>query len=139
LVNEVTTMRRHMEAYHKGVYQTWAEKNCFLSMLPKDSKQRKDQAAIETQSRLDVHLKPIPVKEKTIPYTDKLFRNAAVEWLVSTDQPIQALEHPSFQNMIYVAARATNGVKIPERRTTCEEIIDTFKQQLIALRGRLNV
>jgi hypothetical protein len=41
--------------------------------------------------------------------------------------------------MIYVAARSTKGVKIPDRRQTREAIINTFKQQLMALRNRLNV
>jgi hypothetical protein len=41
--------------------------------------------------------------------------------------------------MIHVAARATNGVKIPDRRQTREAIISTFKQQLTALRDKLNV
>ena len=54
-------------------------------------------------------------------------------------QPIQAFEHESFQNMIHTAARATNGVKIPDRRQTRQAIIDKFKQQLTALRDRLNV
>lgn len=54
-------------------------------------------------------------------------------------QPIQAFEHPSFKNMINIAARATNGVKIPDRRQTRQAIIDTFKRQLAALCDRLNV
>ena len=41
--------------------------------------------------------------------------------------------------MINIAARATNGVKIPDRRQTRQAIIDTFKRQLVALRDRLNV
>ena len=54
-------------------------------------------------------------------------------------QPIQALEHPSFQNMIDIAARATKGVKIPNRKQTRDEIINTFKRNLSKLRDRLNV
>ena len=54
-------------------------------------------------------------------------------------QPIQAFEHSSFQNMINVAAHATNGVKIPDRRQTWQGIINSFKRQLMALRDRLNV
>jgi hypothetical protein len=41
--------------------------------------------------------------------------------------------------MIHIAARATNGVKIPDRRQTRQAIIDTFKEQLTSLRDRLNV
>jgi hypothetical protein len=56
-------------------------------------------------------------------------------------QPIQALQHESFQNLIHVAARAsaTTGIKIPNRRQTREAIISQFEQQMIALRTRLTV
>ena len=129
-------------------------------MLPKDAEKHRNDAAADKQSRLDPHLREKLQKERVIPYDDDLFRDAAIEWLVSTDQvccdvemaspwihtnlccifqPIQAFEHPAFQNMIHLAARATNGVKIPDRRQTREAIISTFKRQLTALRDRLNV
>jgi hypothetical protein len=38
------------------------------------------------QGRLDNHLQEMPRKERVIPYTDALFREAAIEWLVATDQ-----------------------------------------------------
>ena len=41
--------------------------------------------------------------------------------------------------MINIAARATNGIKIPDCRHTQQAIINKFKQQLAALRDRLNV
>jgi hypothetical protein len=77
--------------------------------------------------------------ERVLPYSDKLFRQAAIEWLVSTDQPIQALEHPKFKEMIDVASRATNGVKIPGRKSTRAEIKRMFKTHLTDLKSRLNV
>lgn len=57
-------------------------------MLPKDAQKRRRevQAASEAQSRLDSHLREKPQKERVIPYTDDIFREAAIEWLVSTDQ-----------------------------------------------------
>lgn len=55
-------------------------------MLPKDARKRRDAAAADKQTRLDSHLKELPLKERVIPYTDELFRNTAIEWLVSTDQ-----------------------------------------------------
>ncbi|KAF8232809.1 hypothetical protein L208DRAFT_1211627, partial [Tricholoma matsutake] len=95
-------------------YQTWAEKNKFPSMLLRDAQKccRDVQAANEAQSCLDSHLREKPQKERIVPYTNEIFCEAAIEWLVSTDQPIQVFEHLSFQNMIHIAARATNGVKI---------------------------
>ncbi|KAI9453639.1 hypothetical protein F5148DRAFT_985456 [Russula earlei] len=133
----MTTLRQHMQSSHKAVYQKWAETNRFLSMLPKDAENRRKDAETNNQSCLDPHPQEKP--QNTIPYTDELFRNAAIEWLMSTNQPIQAFKHPSFQNMIHVASHVTNGVKIPNRCQTRQAIIDTFKWQLTALHDRLNV
>ena len=52
---------------------------------------------------------------------------------------MQALEHPAFKNMIDIAARATKGVKIPNRAQTRSEIIKLFKRNMTRLRERLNV
>jgi hypothetical protein len=41
--------------------------------------------------------------------------------------------------MIQIAARATNGVTIPNRKATREEIMTMFKNQLTHLKERLNV
>ncbi len=41
--------------------------------------------------------------------------------------------------MIDIAARATEGVNIPNRKATRREIIDMFKRNLTKLRTRLNV
>lgn len=56
-----------------------------------------------------------------------------------TFQPIQALEHPKFQKMVNIAARAVRGVKFPSRKQTRRAIIDQFKKQMKALKDRLNV
>jgi hypothetical protein len=48
--------------------------------------QKDAKRAAEQQSTLDPHLEERPVKEHVIPYSDNLFREAAIEWLVSTDQ-----------------------------------------------------
>ncbi|KAF8233429.1 hypothetical protein L208DRAFT_1266574, partial [Tricholoma matsutake] len=137
LVADVTTLRRHMQSNHKAAYRQWAESNSFVSMLPKDAEKRRNDAASE--KRLDSHLREKLQKERVIPYHDDLFRDAAIEWLMSTDQPIQAFEHLAFQNMIHIAACAMNRVKIPDHRQTRQEIIDTFKWQLTALQDKLNV
>ena len=49
------------------------------------------------------------------------------------------LQHPSFQEIINVAARATNGVKIDNLRNTCEGILPEFKRNVTALSKHLNV
>jgi hypothetical protein len=54
-------------------------------------------------------------------------------------QPLQALDHPSFQKMIDVAARATKGINIPNRKATRKYIIELFKKNLDKLRLKLKV
>jgi hypothetical protein len=53
--------------------------------------------------------------------------------------PIQAIDHPAFQKMIAVAARATSGVILPNCNATCGEIMNLFKKQMTKLKERLNV
>ncbi|KAH9011936.1 hypothetical protein EDB84DRAFT_1278871 [Lactarius hengduanensis] len=142
LVADVTTCRRHTSVkLVPGAYLKWATENDFQSMLPKDAKNRRQAAKMDSQQWLDPHLEEKPPRESVIPYMDKLFCEVAIEWLVSTNQPIQVFKHPSFQKMIHTAARASSasGVKIPDGRQTCRAIIDTFKMQLTALRKRLTV
>jgi hypothetical protein len=55
------------------------------------------------------------------------------------NQPIQAFEHPKFRNMIDIASRATNGVAIPSRKTTREEIVDMFARRMDNLKAHLKV
>jgi hypothetical protein len=53
--------------------------------LPGDIKKRK--AAVDAATRtLDRDLKERKLSECVVPYTDKAFRVAAIEWLISTDQ-----------------------------------------------------
>jgi hypothetical protein len=129
-------------------------------MLPKDTKRRKLEAKADGQTQLDSHLRERETKEHIVPYSDALFQEAAIEWLVETDQvsyvacsdhgitslltcflfqPLDALNHPAFKQMVHLAARATNGVKIPSRKQTRQVIIDTFKTNIRKLRQRLSV
>ncbi|KAK7017666.1 putative AC transposase, partial [Favolaschia claudopus] len=79
-ISDLSTNRRHMEAYHAPEYRTWCKKNDFESKLPADIKARKAQAAeakqLEQQT-LDPHLQKKP--ERVVRYSDKLFRDAAIE------------------------------------------------------------
>jgi hypothetical protein len=54
-------------------------------MLPRDSKRRKQEVenSKELQQRLDPHLRE---REPVIPYSDARFCEAAIDWLVATDQ-----------------------------------------------------
>lgn len=58
-------------------------------MLPDDTKARRA-AALDTllQTQVDGHFKTATPEDlkKPEPYSDKLFRDAAIQWLVETDQ-----------------------------------------------------
>ena len=68
------------EKYHK-----WAQDNKYESKLPGDIKKHKDAAELVTRT-LDRDLKEKKLGEQVVKYTDKAFRQAALEWLVATDQ-----------------------------------------------------
>lgn len=69
----------------QGKYHNWAKSVNFISKLPGDIKKRKA-AAEEATRTLDRDLREKKPSEWVVPYSDKLFRQAAVEWLVATDQ-----------------------------------------------------
>ncbi|KAF8467515.1 hypothetical protein DFH94DRAFT_598642, partial [Russula ochroleuca] len=138
LVDEVTTLHRHLEANHSARYRIWAKGANFLSKLPGDIKKHK-QATEEVHHTLDCDLQEIS-ECIVAPYSNRLFHRTAVEWLAATDQPIQALEHPKFKELIDVASRVLkSGVDIPGWKATWGEIIHIFKDYLTQLRAELNV
>ena len=56
-------------------------------MLPEDSTARRDAAAEKLkQLQVDDHFMVIPEEEKPTPYTDEVFKEAAIQWLIETDQ-----------------------------------------------------
>ena len=94
IVDQTTTLRRHQQAAHEEMYRKWAADNGFTSMLPVDTKRRRDEearqrdttsssASISRQPSLDSHLVPAGT---IVQYSESAFRNAALEWLVATDQ-----------------------------------------------------
>lgn len=71
----------------KGDYNNWCAKNNFESKLPKTVKARTAAASKDAkQTQLDPHLQERVPKTRVIPYSDELFRQVAIEWLVATDQ-----------------------------------------------------
>ncbi|KAF8238617.1 hypothetical protein L208DRAFT_1128051, partial [Tricholoma matsutake] len=136
------TLRRHIAFKHKVPYHKWCKNNHFVSKLPEDVALCKKEATHveeEQQETLNLHLRERPSKLKVILYSDELFHQAAIEWLIETDQPIQAFEHPKFKQMIDVAAQATDGVQIPGQKATRTEIMNLFKEQMSWLKEQLNV
>ncbi|KAI0828580.1 hypothetical protein BC628DRAFT_1305830, partial [Trametes gibbosa] len=85
-VAQISTLRHHMQATHQAVYYTWAKANHFESMLPKDTLTRCEKHKLQEQTRLNAHLVEKPQPERIIKYTDAIYREAAIEWLLATDQ-----------------------------------------------------
>ncbi|KAJ2927536.1 hypothetical protein H1R20_g9559, partial [Candolleomyces eurysporus] len=67
-------------------------------------------------------------KERVVPYLDTLLQEAAEDWLIATNQPIDVLSHHEFKTMIDVASQAHNGIKILDKHTTRENIVARFWQ-----------
>lgn len=64
-------------------------------MLPEDSANRKAAALEATsktqQGRVDEHFETIKPGDKPIPYSDTLFQDFAIQWLIQTDQVSSSL------------------------------------------------
>ncbi|KAJ2981763.1 hypothetical protein NUW54_g10828 [Trametes sanguinea] len=94
--------------------------------------------AARGRETLDPHLREMPPKDKVLRYTEQVFRQAVVEWLIATDQPISAVDHPKFTRMIEVAAAAKEGVQIPNHKVARAEIMKMFQKEISGLKKRLN-
>jgi hypothetical protein len=56
-------------------------------MLPEDSKSRRALSnEMLRQTSVDDHFKPTTAEDKPIPYSDETFKQAAIEWLIETNQ-----------------------------------------------------
>jgi hypothetical protein len=56
-------------------------------MLPEDTKTRKAEIKEKLeQTQVNDHFKKVQPESKPEPYSDELFREAAIQWLVETDQ-----------------------------------------------------
>ncbi|KAH8996082.1 hypothetical protein EDB86DRAFT_2804095, partial [Lactarius hatsudake] len=111
IVVDASTCQCHCKSKHTGKYQNWCKKVRFESKLAGDSK------AEQLQCTIDTHLVEKKLANQ-VTYSDNLFWQVAIEWLVVMDQPIQALDHPKFKEMVNITSHATNGVKIPSCKAT---------------------
>ncbi|KAH9974073.1 hypothetical protein BGW80DRAFT_1171021 [Lactifluus volemus] len=134
IVDEVTTLRHHLDAHHSGKYHNWAKGAKFISKLPSNVRRWKA-AAEEVMRTLDRDLKERQPLERVVPYSAQAFRRLSIEWLVATDQPIQSFQHPMFIAMLNMASRATNGLHIPGRKVTWTELMNTFRNHLVKLKA----
>ncbi|KAF8193379.1 hypothetical protein BJ912DRAFT_848479, partial [Pholiota molesta] len=141
LVHDVSTCRRHLESLHVAAYNKWCTANDFESRLPKAVKARAEEKAAEAdaQSLLDPHLRERKPEEPTVRYTPELLEQAMIDWLVATDQPLHAFENKHFIKLMNIAAEATDGVNLLQRKATRSAIIRRFREDLVKLRSKLTV
>ncbi|KAH9056773.1 hypothetical protein EDB87DRAFT_1566061 [Lactarius vividus] len=140
LTSEHSTLWRHLASLHSRRYRKWCEANNFDSMLPEDTKQRREAAldsGLQTQTTLAAHFNPR--EPDPTPYSDSAFEAAAIAWLIESNQPIQVFKNPAFKKMMDIASRATRGITLLSPKKTRAHIIHMFKQQMILLKKRLNV
>ncbi|KAJ3800208.1 hypothetical protein GGU11DRAFT_677809 [Lentinula aff. detonsa] len=91
------------------------------------------------QSTLDGNMVKVKPKVPVIPYSHANFLQAMLEWMIATDQPLWALQHPAYQNMIHVASRAMTTIQIPNRKVTWQEIMNMFWKFIEDTKGHFNV
>ncbi|KAJ6569903.1 hypothetical protein B0H10DRAFT_2354970, partial [Mycena sp. CBHHK59/15] len=150
LVADVSTNRRHCAKFHKPEYHAWCKTNDFESKLEEDVKARQQEHKADElkkkllkQQTIGPHLREKPAQPA--PYTDELLLDAAIKWLIATDQVshivliLLPLMHPKFKEMIDIAARATQGINLPNHDQTHEAIIKLFHDQMTKLKIRLHV
>lgn len=75
----------------QGKYRKWAQDSKFESRLPGDIKKRKAAAELVIRT-LDGDLREKKITERVVPYTDRAFHQAAIEWLIATDQVSNAFD-----------------------------------------------
>ncbi|KAJ6525359.1 hypothetical protein B0H19DRAFT_868485, partial [Mycena capillaripes] len=94
-------------------------------------------------------------KPEVVKYSDVLFAEATIKWMVVTDQarifqslrdprlltsqPLRTVDNAHFQEMIDIASRAQDGVQGPQRRAILAGMISMFKKKQLQLREHLNV
>jgi hypothetical protein len=69
----------------QGKYRKWAKGANFESKLPGDIAACKKKAE-QAQRTLDADLVEKKLSKRVLLYSDQLFKTAAIQWLVATDQ-----------------------------------------------------
>ena len=95
-------------------------------MLPKDAENRHKDADANNQPCLNPHLREKPQKEKIIPYTDELFHDAAIEWLMSTDQVCKANFFNFVLLLMNIKANPSLQTPVISEKDSCSVLCDQW-------------
>jgi len=92
----------------QGTYRKWWTSVHFKSMVAGDIQACKNEVA-KTNQTLEKHLVEKKMSECVNPYSDKLFMQVAIEWLVATDQVSKCAEvrHPLKLILFVIADSST--------------------------------
>lgn len=85
-------------------------------MLPNDVRARKEAAAaaVASQTTIEDHATLTPPRARVSPYSDEIFEQAAIEWLIETDQVSISFNYMLISFTVYVLAyRRTWASKVP--------------------------
>jgi hypothetical protein len=75
------------DSLSQGAYLEWVKSTPgALNKLPEHLANLKKTKLSQDQSMVTEHFSKAPPKEYVIPYSDDLFQQAAIEWLIATDQ-----------------------------------------------------
>lgn len=93
-----------------------------------------------------------------VPFSEELFKQVSIEWLIATDQvhilllsavvtdsfylydqPLSAMEHPRFREMINLATRSKKEINTLGRKVARIQILNLFSNHLRDLKQRLAV
>ena len=95
LKHKVTKILQFSDLYlildsDQGLYCCWCKASKFLSMIPEDAKARHEEATANAkkQTQVNDHFHQVNPEDKPAPYSDELFKAAAIQWLIETDQVI---------------------------------------------------
>ncbi|GJJ10728.1 hypothetical protein Clacol_004955 [Clathrus columnatus] len=72
------------------------------AQIPQDKVKAEQLKTTASQTMISDHFSSTPPKAVVMPYSHSLFKQVALEWLIASNQPIQAFEHPKFKEMINV-------------------------------------
>ena len=74
-------------------------------MIPEDAKARRQEAMVNAkeQTQVDEHFHHVKPEDKPVPYSDQSFKDAAVQWLIETDQVCDVVkhQHDEYSNHLY--------------------------------------
>ena len=152
IVAEVSTCRRHCGSKHavsityfpngscslplQGKYRSWCKKTGFESKIPGDVIARKLKPE-QSRRTIDGYLVEKKSTDGSVAYSDRLFQQAAVEWLVATDQ-VRRVLYFSLPTNTFCSRLKHLSIRSLRKWLTLHPTLPTVSKFLIAGRPKWN-